>query len=57
MNNIAAFGVQASTSVHGARLHHVACQTDPPKMRTHGTQLSMKTLRPHYKSTGLFTLS
>ncbi|XP_031429046.1 uncharacterized protein LOC105898184 isoform X2 [Clupea harengus] len=42
----------ASTSVQGARVHHVACQTDPPKMCTVGTQLSVKTQRPHYKSTG-----
>jgi len=34
----------------------MACQTDPPKMCTLGTQLSVKTLQPHYKSTGLFTL-
>ncbi|XP_031431312.1 uncharacterized protein LOC116222179 isoform X2 [Clupea harengus] len=43
----------ASTSGQCARVHHVACQTDRPKMCTVGTQLSVKTLRPHYKSTGL----
>ncbi|XP_060939586.1 zinc finger and SCAN domain-containing protein 12-like [Limanda limanda] len=41
---------EASASVHGARLHHMACQTDPPKLCTVGTQLSLKTLAPHYKS-------
>lgn len=34
-------------------VHHVACQTDTPQLCTAGTQLSIKTLRPHYKSSGL----
>ncbi|XP_062261089.1 zinc finger protein 142-like [Platichthys flesus] len=42
----------ASAPVHGARLHHMACQTDPPKLCTVGTQLSLKTLQPHFKSIG-----
>ncbi|XP_067217565.1 uncharacterized protein [Chanodichthys erythropterus] len=36
-------------------MHHVACQTDTPQLCTVGTQLSIKTLRPHYKSTGTQT--
>ncbi|XP_031418465.1 uncharacterized protein LOC105908557 isoform X2 [Clupea harengus] len=42
----------ASTPGQCARVHHVACQTDRPKMCTVGTQHSVKTPRPHYKSTG-----
>uniref|UniRef100_A0A8P4G5H1 THAP-type domain-containing protein n=1 Tax=Dicentrarchus labrax TaxID=13489 RepID=A0A8P4G5H1_DICLA len=42
----------ASTSGLLDRVHHVACQTDPPTTRSFGTQLSMKTLQPHFRSTG-----
>ncbi|XP_031419223.1 zinc finger and SCAN domain-containing protein 2-like isoform X3 [Clupea harengus] len=38
-----------------ARVHNKACQTDQAKMCTVGTQLCMKTLRPHYKSTATQT--
>ncbi|XP_051255127.1 uncharacterized protein LOC127362901 [Dicentrarchus labrax] len=44
--------VTASTSRLVDRVHHVACQTDPPSTRKIGTQLSMKTLQPHFRSTG-----
>ncbi|KAM8733556.1 uncharacterized protein AB9X84_025253 [Acanthopagrus schlegelii] len=41
-----------STSVQQPVVHHVACQTDQPVKCTVGTQLSMRTLRPHFRSTG-----
>ncbi|KAG7480098.1 hypothetical protein JOB18_043041 [Solea senegalensis] len=56
--HIAALGVQASTSGPVEKGHHVACQTDPPtatSTRLTGTQLSMKTLQPHFRSTGTQT--
>ncbi|XP_058486000.1 uncharacterized protein LOC131459881 isoform X1 [Solea solea] len=43
----------ASTSGPVEKGHHVACQTDPPtatSTRSTGTQLSMKTLQPHFRS-------
>ncbi|XP_051269263.1 uncharacterized protein LOC127370858 [Dicentrarchus labrax] len=42
----------ASTSGVIAVVKHVASQTDPPTTRTTGTQLGMKTLQPHFRSTG-----
>ncbi|XP_036965309.1 uncharacterized protein LOC119025642 isoform X3 [Acanthopagrus latus] len=41
-----------STSVQQSVVHHVACQTDQPVKCTVGTQLSMRTIRPHLRSTG-----
>ncbi|KAL7405215.1 hypothetical protein ABVT39_025343 [Epinephelus coioides] len=41
-----------STSVQQPVVHHVACQTDQPVTCTVGTQLSMRTLQPHFRSTG-----
>lgn len=46
--NMAALGVQGSTSGQLAVLHHMACQTDPPKGCTVGTQLSIQTPQPHF---------
>ncbi|KAL2087073.1 hypothetical protein ACEWY4_018132 [Coilia grayii] len=42
----------ASAPEQHVRIQHVACQTDPPKSTSVGTQLSMKTLKPHFRSTG-----
>ncbi|KAI2664085.1 Chaperone protein DnaJ [Labeo rohita] len=44
-----------STSEELAKVQHVACQTDTPQLCTVGSQLSIKTLRPHYKSTATQT--
>ncbi|KAF4115525.1 hypothetical protein G5714_003014 [Onychostoma macrolepis] len=44
---------KVSTHEDLARVHHVACQTDPPKLCTVATQLSITTLRPHFRSTGV----
>ncbi|XP_058627963.1 uncharacterized protein LOC131538118 [Onychostoma macrolepis] len=50
----AVYGPQpVSTHEDLARVHHVACQTDPPKLCTVATQLSITTLRPHFRSTGV----
>ncbi|XP_016346660.1 uncharacterized protein LOC107692211 [Sinocyclocheilus anshuiensis] len=46
---------ESSSSEEWAKVHHVACQTDTTQLCTVGTQLSIKTLRPHYKSTGTQT--
>ncbi|XP_058628472.1 uncharacterized protein LOC131538581 isoform X2 [Onychostoma macrolepis] len=46
---------EASTSEELAMVQHVACQKKTPQLCTVGTQLSIKTLRPHYKSTGTQT--
>ncbi|XP_057187965.1 uncharacterized protein LOC130553181 isoform X1 [Triplophysa rosa] len=51
----AADGKNASTSEELTKVHHVACQTDTPKLRTVATQLSVKTLGPHYQSKGTQT--
>ncbi|KAL1251999.1 hypothetical protein QQF64_019795 [Cirrhinus molitorella] len=40
----------ASTFKESTKVQHVACQTDTPQICTVGTHLSIKTLRPHYKS-------
>ncbi|XP_030250399.1 uncharacterized protein LOC115567705 [Sparus aurata] len=39
------------TYVQQPVVHHVACQTDQPVTCTVGTQLSMRTLQPHFRST------
>ncbi|XP_041664878.1 uncharacterized protein LOC121523883 [Cheilinus undulatus] len=46
-----------STAIQFSKRSDVACQTDPSKLRTVGTQLSMKTLQPHVRSTGVSTTS
>ncbi|XP_058617212.1 uncharacterized protein LOC131530781 isoform X2 [Onychostoma macrolepis] len=46
---------ESGSSEEWAKVHHVACQTDTTPLCTVGTQLSIKTLRPHYKSTGTQT--
>ncbi|XP_050950932.1 uncharacterized protein LOC127153734 [Labeo rohita] len=43
--------VKAITSEKLPKVQHVACQTDIPQLCTVGTQLSIKTLHSHYKST------
>ncbi|KAA0721759.1 hypothetical protein E1301_Tti014268 [Triplophysa tibetana] len=51
----AADGKNASTSEQLTKVHHVACQTDAPRLCTVATQLSIKTLRPRYQSKGTQT--
>ncbi|KAK2915899.1 hypothetical protein Q8A67_000273 [Cirrhinus molitorella] len=46
-------GDKANAFQDSARVHHVACQTDTPKLCTVATQLSITTLRPHYRSTAV----
>ncbi|KAL7373051.1 hypothetical protein ABVT39_009334 [Epinephelus coioides] len=41
---------EVSTSQMSAGKRHVSCQTDPPTTCTVGTQLSMRTLQPHFRS-------
>ncbi|XP_036931461.1 uncharacterized protein LOC119006642 isoform X3 [Acanthopagrus latus] len=43
----------ASTCPISPTVRDVACQTDPPKRISVGTQLSMKTLQSHFRSKGV----
>ncbi|KAL2086473.1 hypothetical protein ACEWY4_017532 [Coilia grayii] len=46
----------ASVSASSRGRCDVGCQTDPPQTHTVGTQLSMKTLQPHFRSRAVQTI-
>ncbi|KAK2840100.1 hypothetical protein Q5P01_013840 [Channa striata] len=45
----------AGTSGQSCLFTHAACQTDPPVTHAAGTQLSLRTLQPHFRSRGTQT--